>query len=80
MTSQLIRGKLVAVINRVDGVTEKVQSAPIIVFEGILALYDARIRKLMDIKIFVLTDDDVRLARRLLRDCSERGRTVPGVL
>jgi uridine kinase len=80
MTSQLIRGKLVAVIDRVDGVTEKVQSAPIIVFEGILALYDARIRKLMDIKIFVLTDDDVRLARRLLRDCSERGRTVPGVL
>ena len=69
-----------AVIDRVDGVTEKVQSAPIIVFEGILALYDARIRKLMDIKIFVLTDDDVRLARRLLRDCSERGRTVPGVL
>jgi uridine kinase len=65
---------------RVEGESELVQTAPIIVFEGILSLYDARIRDLMDIKIFVLTDDDIRLARRLLRDCSERGRTVPGVL
>ena len=43
---------------------EKVHSSPIIIFEGILSLYDARIRELMDIKIFVLTDDDIRLARR----------------
>ena len=43
---------------------EKVKSSPIIIFEGILSLYDARIRDLMDIKIFVLTDDDIRLARR----------------
>lgn len=43
-------------------------------------MYDVRIRELMDIKIFVLTDDDIRLSRRLLRDCSERGRTIEGVL
>jgi uridine kinase len=43
---------------------ENVSSAPIVIFEGILSLYDIRIRNLMDIKIFVLTDDDVRLARR----------------
>lgn len=68
--------------------TEKVQTAPIIIFEGILSLYDIRIREIMDVKIFVLTDDDVRLARRcimflnrlVLRDCTERGRTVEGVL
>lgn len=47
-----------------EGQTEKVASSPIIIFEGILSLYDARIRDLMDIKIFVLTDDDIRLARR----------------
>jgi uridine kinase len=49
---------------RVAGESEKVQSSPIIVFEGILSLYDVRIRELMDIKIFVLTDDDIRLSRR----------------
>ena len=53
-------------------------------------MYDVRIRELMDIKIFVLTDDDIRLSRRckkiypkyllVLRDCSERGRTIEGVL
>jgi uridine kinase len=37
-------------------------------------------RDLMNLKIFVLTDDDVRLARRILRDCAERGRTVESVL
>ena len=42
-------------------------SSPIIIFEGILSLYDVRIRELMDIKIFVLTDDDIRLARRCER-------------
>ena len=44
--------------------TEIVKSSPIVIFEGILSLYDAKIRELMDIKIFVLTDDDIRLARR----------------
>ena len=47
-----------------EGESETVHSSPIIIFEGILSLYDVRIRELMDIKIFVLTDDDIRLARR----------------
>ena len=51
-------------IYRIEGQSELVTSSPIIIFEGILSLYDARIRELMDIKIFVLTDDDIRLARR----------------
>ena len=51
-------------IYRVEGEVELVKSCPIIIFEGILSLYDVRIRELMDIKIFVLTDDDIRLARR----------------
>lgn len=44
--------------------TELVTAQPIILFEGILSLYEKRFRDLMDLKIFVLTDDDVRLARR----------------
>lgn len=68
MISPLIQGKvLLATMNstlRVEGQSERVKSAPIIIFEGILSLYDSRIRELMDIKIFVLTDDDIRLARR----------------
>ena len=40
------------------------QSSPIIVLERILSLYDARIRKMMDVKIFVLIDYDIRLAQR----------------
>ena len=44
--------------------TKKVKPSKLIIFEGIFALYDPRIRSLMDMKIFVDTDDDVRLARR----------------
>lgn len=48
----------------------------VIVFEGILALYDERIRSCMAYKIFIYCDDDIRLCRRILRDVQERGRTV----
>lgn len=51
-----------------------------ILFEGILALHDERINKMMDLKLFVHEDDDVRLARRIRRDMRERGRDVIGVL
>ena len=51
-----------------------------ILFEGILSLHDKRIRDLMDLKLFVHEDDDVRLARRIRRDITERGRDVIGVL
>ena len=43
-------------------------------------MYEERFRDIMDLKIFVLADDDVRLGRRITRDCTERGRTIEGVL
>jgi uridine kinase len=43
----------------------KCKTASIIVFEGIHSLYEERFRQLMDLKIFVLTPDDIRLARRI---------------
>ena len=54
--------------------------SPLIIFEGIFGLYDKEINNLMDLKIFVTTDDDIRLARRIQRDIVDRGRTVEGVL
>jgi uridine kinase len=55
--------------------------SPLIIFEGIFALYDQHINdEFLDLKIFVHTDDDIRLARRMTRDIQERGRTVEGVL
>lgn len=52
----------------------------IIVLEGILILDDERIRNLLDIKIFVDTDADVRIVRRITRDINERGRTLDSVI
>ncbi|MGY4104375.1 uridine kinase [Ignavigranum ruoffiae] len=52
----------------------------VIIVEGILVLEDERLRDLMDIKVYVDTDDDVRLARRIVRDIKERGRTVDSVV
>ena len=51
-----------------------------IIIEGILIYTDADLRRLMDIKVFVDTDDDTRFIRRLQRDISERGRTVQSVI
>jgi len=59
---------------------QPVKSTPIIIFEGIHGLYDSRLRDLMDLKIFVLTPDDIRLSRRIERDIVERGRQVIDVL
>ncbi|KAM3141916.1 hypothetical protein pb186bvf_006002 [Paramecium bursaria] len=59
---------------------EIVMPSQVIIFEGILALYDERIRNLMQYKIFMHCDDDIRLCRRIIRDVSERGRQVDGVL
>lgn len=53
---------------------------PIIIFEGILSMYDARIRNLFDLKIFVNLDLDLALSRRILRDITERGRDLREVL
>jgi uridine kinase len=53
---------------------------PIILVEGILILWEAELRKLFDIKIFVDTDADLRFIRRLQRDIVERGRSVESVI
>ncbi|WP_341960850.1 uridine kinase [Planococcus maritimus] len=52
----------------------------VIILEGILVLEDERLRELMDIKLFVDTDADLRIIRRLMRDINERGRTIDSVI
>jgi uridine kinase len=52
----------------------------VILVEGILVLAEPRLRDLMDLKLFVDTDPDVRLARRARRDVAERGRSIESVL
>ena len=59
---------------------EWVSPAPVIVVEGILALFDADLRQHFDLKIFVDTDADIRLTRRLRRDVTQRGRTHDSIL
>ena len=65
--------------NRSDK-TVRIEPAPVIVVEGILVFADRRLRELMDIKIFVDTDADERILRRILRDTRERGRSVESVV
>ena len=60
--------------------TIHVEPKPVIIIEGIMALHYKRLRDMMDLKIFVDTDDDVRLIRNIRRDVVERGRTVDMVL
>ena len=52
---------------------------PVVIVEGILALVDARLRAELDIKIFVDTDPDIRIFRRIRRDIEQRGRTFESV-
>nr|PNR30795.1 hypothetical protein PHYPA_027111 [Physcomitrium patens] len=60
--------------------SRKVNASDVIIMEGILIFHDARVRELMNMKIFVDTDADVRLARRIRRDTIERGRDVNFVI
>ncbi|WP_067837180.1 uridine kinase [Amphibacillus sediminis] len=57
-----------------------VEPKEVIIVEGILILEDPRLVELMDIKVFVDTDADLRIIRRLLRDINERGRTIHSVI
>uniref|UniRef100_A0AAY4EPB3 Uridine-cytidine kinase n=1 Tax=Denticeps clupeoides TaxID=299321 RepID=A0AAY4EPB3_9TELE len=57
-----------------------VYGASVIIFEGIMSFADKELLKLLDMKIFVDTDSDIRLVRRLRRDISERGRDIEGVI
>ena len=60
--------------------TIRVEPLPVIIVDGILIFYDARMRSLMDIKIFVDCEADIRFIRRLERDIHVRGRTVESVI
>ncbi len=55
--------------------TRRVAPAPIVIVEGILVFVDESVRKLLDVKIFVDTDADIRVMRRIRRDMEARGRT-----
>ena len=57
-----------------------VEPQDVIIIEGILVLEDDRLRDLMDIKLFVDTDSDLRIIRRIQRDIKERGRTADSVI
>ena len=65
--------------NRSDEVVQ-IAPRPVIIVEGILIFADEALRELMDIRIFVDTDADVRLCRRIKRDVNKRGRTLESVL
>ncbi|QVK19388.1 uridine kinase [Mycoplasmatota bacterium] len=60
--------------------TELIEPTNIIILEGILIFEDVKLRDLMDIKIYVDIDDDIRFIRRLLRDTKERNRKIESVV
>lgn len=60
--------------------TEIIDPCDVIVLEGLFVLEDERIRSILDIKVFVDTDADIRFIRRLMRDVEERGRTLESVV
>lgn len=60
--------------------TVHIETCEVIIIEGIMALYRKDLRDLMDLKIYVDTDSDVRLIRNILRDTVERGRTTQMVI
>eukprot|EP01127_Copromyxa_protea_P005600 TRINITY_DN15499_c0_g1_i1.p1 TRINITY_DN15499_c0_g1~~TRINITY_DN15499_c0_g1_i1.p1 ORF type:complete len:480 (+),score=118.79 TRINITY_DN15499_c0_g1_i1:217-1440(+) len=66
--------------SRVEGEAKHVYGADCIIVEGIYVLLDEALRDLFDLRLFVDTADDIRLARRLKRDIVERGRDINGVL
>ena len=63
-----------------SGKTMRIEPKRVIIVEGILIFENKQLRDLMDIKIFVDTDADVRLCRRIRRDVRERGRTLESVI
>ena len=65
--------------NRSDETT-RIEPRKVIIVEGILIFEDPGLRDLMDIRIFVDTDADIRLCRRVKRDVNKRGRTLESVL
>ena len=83
---QLCEGKTIhcpvydyTIHNRSDQTVE-VRPTKVVIVEGILIFADKALRDLMDIKIIVDTDADVRILRRILRDVKERGRSLDSVI
>ena len=62
-----------------SGETRRVKASPVILLEGILILENEDVRSRLDMKIFVDTDADVRIVRRILRDVKKRGRSLESV-
>ena len=60
--------------------TELIRPSKVVIVEGILIFQDPRLREMLDIKIFVETDADVRILRRALRDVRDRSRTLESVI
>lgn len=68
------------VTHRRETKTVSMYGANVLIFEGILAFHDKKVLDLLDMKVFVDTDSDIRLSRRLNRDISQRGRDIKSVL
>jgi len=83
---QLIRGEAVEVptydfaTHTRAPATDHLPPSPVLVLDGILVLADARLRETMDLKVFVDTEADIRLLRRIRRDVVKRGRTADSVI
>ena len=60
--------------------TRRIEPRPVLILDGILILADDQLRALMDIRVFVDTEADLRLVRRIARDVAERGRTYENVI
>lgn len=60
--------------------TMHIDPAPVIILDGLMILYEQKIRDILDLKVYVDTPDDIRFIRRLQRDIAERGRTVDSVV
>ena len=60
--------------------TELIRPSKVVIVEGILIFQDPRLREMLDIKIFVETDADVRILRRALRDVRDRGRDLESIV
>ncbi len=65
--------------NRSDEII-RVNPAPVIILEGIMIFAEPELCELMDIKVFVDTDADVRILRRIIRDVNERGRSLDTII
>ena len=71
-------GRYATIVGTVGGGT--VKPTKVVIVEGILIFQNKELRDLLDIKIFVETDADVRILRRALRDVEERGRSLESVV